>query len=88
MGKNKLDIINFSKIYDMFGEDAAKDTLNDVNSGRVSEKTLEKYLESAGYDPKRIAVERNGAILPKSRYSETILSDGDEIEIVSFVGGG
>lgn len=28
----------------MFGEDAAKDTLNDVNSGRVSEKTLEKYL--------------------------------------------
>lgn len=44
MGKNKLDIINFSKIYDMFGEEAAKYTLNDVNSGRVSEKTLEKYL--------------------------------------------
>ena len=38
MGKNKLDIINFSKIYDMFGEEAAKDTLDDVNSGRVSEK--------------------------------------------------
>lgn len=44
MGKNKLDIINFSKIYDMFGEEATKDTLDDVNSGRVSEKTLEKYL--------------------------------------------
>ena len=51
-------------------------------------KPLAEYLESAGYDPKRIAVERNGAILPKSRYSETILSDGDEIEIVTFVGGG
>ena len=51
-------------------------------------KSLEKYLESAGYDIKRIAVERNGAIIPKARYSETILSDGDEIEIVSFVGGG
>lgn len=44
MAKNKLDIINFSKIYDMFGEEAATDTLADVNSGKVSEKTLEKYL--------------------------------------------
>lgn len=44
MGKNKLDIINFSKIFDMFGEDAAKDTLNDVNEGRIKESTLEKYL--------------------------------------------
>ncbi len=44
MGKNKMDLINFSKIYDMFGEDAARDTLNDVNSGRVRESTIEKYL--------------------------------------------
>ena len=35
MGKNKLDLINFSKIFDMFGEEAAKDTLVDVNAGRV-----------------------------------------------------
>ena len=44
MGKNKMDLINFSKIYDMFGEDAAKDTLKDVNEGRIRESTLEKYL--------------------------------------------
>lgn len=44
MGKNKLDIINFSKIFDMFGEEAARDTLDDVNSGRIKESTLEKYL--------------------------------------------
>lgn len=44
MGKNKLDLINFSKIYDMFGEEAAKDTLNDVNQGKICESTLEKYL--------------------------------------------
>ena len=44
MSKNKLDPINFCKIFDMFGEKAAKDTLADVNSGRVKEKTLEKYL--------------------------------------------
>lgn len=44
MAKNKLDLINFCKIFDMFGEDAAKDTLDDVNSGRVRESTIEKYL--------------------------------------------
>jgi len=44
MGKNKMDLINFSKIFDMFGEEAARDTLEDVNSGRVRESTIEKYL--------------------------------------------
>lgn len=44
MGKNKLDAVNFCKIFDMFGEEAAKDTLNDVNSGKIRESTLEKYL--------------------------------------------
>lgn len=44
MGKNKLDIVNFSRILDLFGEDAAQDTLKDVNEGRVRESTLEKYL--------------------------------------------
>ena len=44
MAKNKMDLIIFSKIFDMFGEDAAQDTLEDVNSGRVRESTIEKYL--------------------------------------------
>lgn len=44
MAKNKMDLINFSKIFDMFGEGAARDTLEDVNSGRVRESTIEKYL--------------------------------------------
>ena len=44
MGKNKLDLINFSKIMDMFGEEAAKQTLEDVNAGRCSEAVIEKYL--------------------------------------------
>lgn len=44
MAKNKMDLINFSKIFDMFGEEAARDTLEDVNSGRVRESTIEKYL--------------------------------------------
>lgn len=44
MKKNKLDAITFSKIYDMFGEKAARDTLNDANEGKIGASTLEKYL--------------------------------------------
>lgn len=39
-------------------------------------------------EPKKIAVERNLEIVPKSLYGETALADGDRIEIVQFVGGG
>ena len=51
-------------------------------------KTIAEYLASTNFDPKRIAVERNGDIVPKAKYGETILQDGDSLEIVSFVGGG
>ncbi|MBQ2725752.1 MAG: sulfur carrier protein ThiS [Clostridia bacterium] len=54
----------------------------------IAGKTLAEYLASANYDPKRIAVERNGEIVPKAKYGETVLEDGDNVEIVSFVGGG
>ena len=37
---------------------------------------------------KRIAVERNGEIVPRSRYPETLLAEGDKLEIVVAVGGG
>jgi len=42
-------------------------------------------LELAG---KRIAIERNGDIVPRSRFSECMLHDGDRLEIVVAVGGG
>ena len=51
-------------------------------------KTLTEYLATTNYDMKRIAVERNGDIVPKAQYGETVLLDGDSIEVVSFVGGG
>lgn len=54
----------------------------------VEGKTLADYLRKTEYDPRRIAVERNGDIVPAARFDETVLCDGDEIEIVSFVGGG
>ena len=49
---------------------------------------LARYLDDAGYDPARIAVEINGRIIPKNAYAETLLCDGDTVEVVSFVGGG
>lgn len=37
---------------------------------------------------KRLAIERNGEIIPRSRFNETIVQDGDKLEIVGAVGGG
>lgn len=51
-------------------------------------KTVAEYLAEAGYNTVRIAVERNEEIVPKAKYAETVLADGDIIEVVNFVGGG
>lgn len=54
-----------------------------------SEKqTLECFLEDEGFVRARVAVELNGSIVPRARYGETLLGDGDVLEVVSFVGGG
>lgn len=50
--------------------------------------SLQQFLEQEGYDCKRIAVEYNGQIIPRSRYQDQELSDADTLEIVHFVGGG
>ena len=54
----------------------------------IAGKTVLEYLATTNYDSKRIAVARNGDIVFKSQYDITILEDGDNLEIVSFVGGG
>ena len=50
--------------------------------------TVQEALDHEGYSEKRVAVELNGAIVPKAAYESTILNDGDVMEVVSFVGGG
>lgn len=45
-------------------------------------------LEKIGLVGKRIAVERNGEIVPRSQFAETLLADGDRLEVVVAVGGG
>lgn len=54
----------------------------------VAGKSVTEYLAATTYDAKRIAIERNGDIVPKAEYDTTILRDDDCVEIVSFVGGG
>jgi sulfur carrier protein len=45
-------------------------------------------LEQLAIDARRVAVERNQLVVKKAAYDSTVVSDGDEIEIVNFVGGG
>ena len=54
----------------------------------VAGKTVAEYLATTSYSLERVAVERNGEIVPKAEYDETVLADGDSVEVVSFVGGG
>ncbi len=50
--------------------------------------TIAGMLRELGIDPARVAVERNLAIVPKSTLDEVPVADGDQYEIVHFVGGG
>ncbi|MDD6825448.1 MAG: sulfur carrier protein ThiS [Oscillospiraceae bacterium] len=62
-----------------------------VNGKQISLETpvsVSEFLTENNYQTKRIAVEINGEILPKSQYESRILSDSDTIEIVTFMGGG
>ncbi len=54
----------------------------------VAGKTISEYLAQTTYHPQRIAIERNGEIVPKAEYESIVLEDGDSVEVVSFVGGG
>ncbi len=50
--------------------------------------TVEALVLSMTEDPRGIAIERNLEIVPKAEYAETLLQDGDRLEVVQFVGGG
>jgi len=50
--------------------------------------TLASLVDQLGMKADRVAIERNRDIVPRDRWSETALCDGDRLEIVHFVGGG
>ncbi len=50
--------------------------------------TISALLAQLGIDPRRVAVEHNLTVIKRDRYTSTLIDEGDEIEIVNFVGGG
>ncbi|MCK8787191.1 sulfur carrier protein ThiS [Roseomonas sp. NAR14] len=50
--------------------------------------TVADLLAAIGLDARKVAVERNLEIVPRSTYAETALASGDRLEIVHFIGGG
>jgi sulfur carrier protein len=63
-------------------------TVNGDGREARSGSTLADLVTDLGLDVRKVAVEHNLEIAPRSRYSDTVLADGDKIEIVAFVGGG
>jgi sulfur carrier protein len=50
--------------------------------------TLADLVETLGMKPDRVAVELNRDIVPRDRWAQTALDEGDKLEVVHFVGGG
>jgi len=50
--------------------------------------SIAELVREIGFDPARVAVERNLTVVPRSTLAETAVEDGDDYEIVRFVGGG
>jgi len=63
-------------------------TVNGKQVDFEKEMTVLQFLEKEGYETTRIAVEKNGEIIPKRTYHDVLIHSGDVLEVVSFVGGG
>ncbi|HUW51420.1 MAG TPA: sulfur carrier protein ThiS [Sulfuricella sp.] len=63
-------------------------TVNGTSHSFEQNPNLSQLLEYLNLTGKRLAVECNGEIVPRSRFGETRLADGDKLEIVVAVGGG
>ena len=63
-------------------------TINGESRQFASTLTVGGLIDQLGYAGKRIAVEKNGEIVPRSRHATTQLVSGDRLEIVVAVGGG
>jgi len=62
--------------------------VNGKTASMTDGETLDGYLASRSLDPKSVVVELNDSIVPRDRWPNLALKEGDRLEIVSFVGGG
>ena len=63
-------------------------TVNGAPHSFEQNPNISQLLETLALTGKRVAVERNGEIVPRSQFPDTLLIDGDQLEIVVAVGGG
>ena len=63
-------------------------TLNGAACAHKVGTTIAELVAASGPAERRVAVERNGSIVPKSLHASTPLQDGDQIEVVQAIGGG
>lgn len=63
-------------------------TLNGAPRAVVGLSSVRDLVAELGLDARKVAVERNCTIVPRSAYADTPIMDGDAIEIVGFIGGG
>ena len=63
-------------------------TLNGDTHEVAKPLTVAELLEQLDIDPRRVAVEYNLIVLKRGTFAETMVQEGDAIEIVNFVGGG
>jgi thiamine biosynthesis protein ThiS len=63
-------------------------TLNGDRFEVAGPLTVSELLSRLGIDPRRVAVEHNLTVLKRAVFADTRVQDGDQIEIVNFVGGG
>ena len=61
--------------------------LNGVNVNATG-RNLKEYLQEQGFLLEKIAVEKNGDIIPRSKIEQDVIHEIDQIEVVTFVGGG
>jgi thiamine biosynthesis protein ThiS len=72
----------------MVYDDTASITVNGEHRRVRKGMTLSELALDLGLEPAKVAVERNMEIVPRSTLSEVEVEDGDDFEIVTFVGGG
>ena len=63
-------------------------TINGESRSFSTSLTVAGLVEAMELAGKRVAIERNGEIVPRSTYPDTLLADGDKLEVVVAVGGG
>lgn len=65
-----------------------KITVNGEDRDIPAKLSIKALIDELKIDSRKVAIERNLAIVPRSQYERTEVSEGDKIEIVNFVGGG